>query len=78
MRIFINETTGEYPRFVGDIALIDPTWTQTDPLPEGWADVEANDPPEEWGSHWVEIAPVKVDGVWKREFEYVEPAAQPE
>jgi len=78
MRIFINELTGEYPRFVGDIVLIDPNWTEADPLPEGWADVEPNDPPAEWLSHWIENAPVKIDGNWRREFQYVEPAQKPE
>jgi hypothetical protein len=78
MRIFINELTGEYPRFVGDLQLLDPTWSETDPLAEGWADVEADDPPEEWLNNWIEIAPIKVDGKWKRAFEYVEPVSQPE
>lgn len=73
MRIFMNETTGEYPRFIADIAFLHSGWVETDPLPEGWVDVEANDPPEEWKSHWVELAPVKIDGQWKRAFEYVEP-----
>lgn len=73
MGIYINPTEDIYPRHDGDMKLIDPTWSEGEQLPEGWEQVEANDPPIEWESNWIELAPIKVDGQWKRAFEYVEP-----
>ena len=72
MGIYINPIENIYPRFDGDMQLIDATWVEGNPLPEGWEQVEANDPPVEWLGNFIEVAPVKVDGQWKREFEYVE------
>ncbi len=73
MGIYINPTENIYPRHDGDIKLIDPTWEEGTQLPDGWEQVEPNDPPAEWKENWIEIAPIKVDGHWKRAFEYVEP-----
>lgn len=36
---FYNPETGEYPRYLGDIQLIDPNWNDTQPLPEPWVEV---------------------------------------
>lgn len=70
MSIYINPTTNEYPRFPGDIQLIDPEWEDGKPLPDGWEEVIATEPPQvAKGQYYVEVAPVKVDGVWHREFE---------
>jgi hypothetical protein len=70
MELFINESLGLYPRHPGDIRLIDPEWEDGKPLPEGWEEVIATEPPQVAKSqYWVEVAPVKVDGVWHREFE---------
>ena len=70
MELFINESLGLYPRHPGDIQLIDPNWVPGLPLPEGWEVVNPIDPPQvAEGQYWVEVPPVKVDGIWHREFE---------
>lgn len=67
MYIYINKELDLYPRFPGDIQLIDPTWTVDKPLPEGWELVEDTPTPVyEFGQIAEELAPEKVDGVWRR------------
>lgn len=39
MYIYFNPETQEYPRFPGDIQLIDPEWDVDKPLPEPWVQV---------------------------------------
>lgn len=69
MELFINESLGLYPRHPGDIKLIDPNWEPGMPLPEGWEEVMMDEPPViEPHQTWEEISPVKVDGVWHRNF----------
>lgn len=70
MGLYINPSENIYPRFSGDIQLIDPTWEEGQPLPEGWEEVNPIDPPQvAEGQYWIEVPPVKVDGIWHREFE---------
>lgn len=68
--MYINESLGLYPRFDGDIQLIQPGWTSDMPLPEGWEVVIADEPPVvESNQEWFEVAPKKIDGVWHRQFD---------
>lgn len=69
MELFINESLGLYPRHPGDIKLIDRSWEPGKPLPEGWEEVIATQPPTvESDEIWEEIPPAKIDGVWHRQF----------
>jgi len=60
MPTFINQTTGEYPRYPGDVALEpDADWAEVVQTPE--PDEEAGE-----GLRWIEDTPQQVDGVWER------------
>ena len=43
---YININTNEYPRYEGDILLIDPQWNSSLPLPNGWFVVNETSHPE--------------------------------
>lgn len=43
--ILINPN-GEFPRFIGDLQNSHPSYTQGDPLPDGWLLVTETTPPE--------------------------------
>lgn len=69
MYIYINEKENLYPRFPGDIQLIDPNWTIDAPLPEGWELVVNVPTPDcEVGQTLEELNPEKIDGVWYRKW----------
>lgn len=69
MYIYINEKENIYPRFPGDIQLIDPTWNIGDPLPENWELVEDTPWPDyEVGQKVEELSPERIDGVWHRKW----------
>lgn len=69
MHIYINESLNLYPRFPGDIQLIDPDWTVDKPLPEGWETVTPAPAPEITpGQIFEEIMPEKIDGVWHQKW----------
>ena len=70
MGIYINDTEKIYPRFPGDIQLIDSTWDKEQPLPNGWEEVEPALVPELAADEaLLELWPVKIDGVWHQQFE---------
>lgn len=65
MYLYINESLNIYPRFPGDIQLIDPNWTVDEPLPEGWELVKDTPLPQyEIGQVIEELYPEKIDGIW--------------
>ena len=69
MELFINESLGLYPRHPGDIKLIDPQWEPGLPLPEGWEEVIPVEPPViSVDEIWEETSPVRIDGIWHRQF----------
>ena len=69
MELFINESLGLYPRHPGDIKLINPNWEPGLPLPEGWEEVIPVEPPLVASDEiWEEIPPVRIDGIWHRQF----------
>lgn len=68
MLIFIDPN-GNYPRFVGDISLDNPTWALGDPLPEGWIPVQTTTPPEATDSQILEEEfPEVLDGVYTQKW----------
>lgn len=72
MYMYINESENLYPRFPGDIQLIDPEWNVDKPLPDGWEIVIATPAPElEPHQSARELPPKKIDGVWHRQWEIV-------
>ena len=69
MYIYINEKENLYPRFPGDIQLIDANWTVDKPLPEGWEQViVAPFPVTAIDEIAEELPPIKKDGVWHQVF----------
>lgn len=68
--MYINESLGIYPRFDGDIQIIDPTWQPGLPLPEGWEEVTPTEMPVCGPSQIAEeLAPEKINGVWHRKWQ---------
>ena len=69
MSVYYNTVTQEYPRYEGDIKLIDPTWEPGKSLPENWVGID-----EEIsiicdvGYMIEEKLPVLENGIWKRTF----------
>ena len=66
MDAYIKPSTMEYPRFIGDIHLEFPDWTDDQPLPEGWARVHYEQPPtiDEYFAADVLPAEIQADGTW--------------
>jgi hypothetical protein len=63
MSIYID-SEGNYPRYVGDIYLVSPSWQNGDPLPQGWSEVTQIEPPIPTSTTYVyEDYPIEVDGV---------------
>lgn len=65
---YYNPETGEWPRFPGDIQLIDSNWNIELPLPEPWVEVaDAFMPTLGENQTFVEDEPIKnKDGTYKR------------
>ena len=64
--MYINPE-GEYPRFVGDLQLANPEWSEGEPLPEGWISVEEGEIPVLGENEaFQEDFPVLVDGIYYR------------
>jgi hypothetical protein len=63
--IFIN-SSGEYPRHIGDLQLEHSSWQPGDDIPEDWKQVFETEPPTDIGTEEVfyEAHPVEIDGVW--------------
>lgn len=60
---FIN-SKGEYPRYLGDLLIENPSFKIGDDLPTGWIEVKETNPPKITDSQVLEIvAPVEKDGV---------------
>lgn len=63
MLIFIDPN-GNYPRFIGDIVLENPSWTIGNSLPPGWILVAETVPPEVTSTQILEESfPELVDGI---------------
>ena len=69
MSVYYNTVTQEYPRYEGDIKLLDPAWEPGKSLPENWVAID-----EEMsitcdvGYVIEEKLPVLEGGIWKRTF----------
>lgn len=73
---FLNTTSGEYPRHIGDLELLG--WKQGEPLPEGWIEYETDPfPIVETGYKAVALEPVCEDGKWVQHWT-VEPLTEEE
>jgi len=66
MPTFINQTTGEYPRYPGDVAL--------EPDAD-WAEVVEVAPPDpataSEGNCWIPDEPTQIDGVWHQAWKQI-------
>jgi hypothetical protein len=63
------DSSGNYPRFIGDLMLSHPEWKEGTEIPEGWIVVEESDLPEEKVGHTVvESAPEAVGNVVYRKW----------
>lgn len=72
MSTFISPK-GEYPRYIGNIQNEHPNWDMSEPLPNGWLEVEdVPMPTAEWDFRVKEAMPELVDGVYKRVWQTVE------
>lgn len=65
--VYLNTNTNEYPRHVGDLALVG--WVAGDNLPDGWFKVELSEPPiVEDGFVAYEVTPLLIDGVYVQQW----------
>lgn len=61
--LFIS-ADNEYPRYIGDVQLVDPAYEYGNALPEGWREVvEVQNPAYEEGKVLELGEPVEIDGV---------------
>lgn len=67
---YFIDPDGNYPRHAGDIQLLIPEWNEeTDPLPDGWINVEAGVLPEIPENHYLlELPPKLVKNKYVRQF----------
>lgn len=66
MSLFINEKN-EYPRYIGDLLLVNPEWKDGDALPEGWKEVQESEVPEFGPGETIEEGfPIEKDGKFFR------------
>jgi hypothetical protein len=71
MAIYIGPNE-QYPRYVGDIILENRLWSFGDQLPDGWAEVEESEVPEQRpGYTMVEDFPNFVDGKYIRSWSFI-------
>lgn len=71
MNLFYNLKTEEYPLFIGDILLIDPSWNDDKKLPDDIVFVEKTTKPEQIeNKRIIELKPEFIDGIWKQKFSY--------
>lgn len=62
---YLNTTTGEYPRFDGDLELLG--WQVGQPLPSDWVEVTIDPTPSLIEGETYEIRPPQlIDGVWRQ------------
>lgn len=60
---------GEYPKFLGDVQLVNPDYQIGDDLPNGWNEVIEVDPPAlNKDEVYFELAPELIDGVYTQKF----------
>lgn len=65
----LNTKTQEFPLGIGDIPLYEPNWTETDPLPDYFVEVEiAPFPIAKDGEIIVSNPPAIIDGKWVQTF----------
>lgn len=68
MSKYLNLSTNEYPRHIGDLEIAG--WSKNDPLPENWVKVNDTDPPSvAEGQIAVEIIPKLINGSWVQQWE---------
>ena len=69
--IFIKNGT-DYPRYIGDIQLENPTWEPGQALPSGWESVQESIQPEiSPGTTAREVLPILINGIWVQTWEAV-------
>lgn len=69
---------GEYPRYIGDLLLENPSWQEGDELPDGWIEVQESSLPSIGQDEAIEeLAPEILDGVYVQKFA-VRPLTQAE
>jgi hypothetical protein len=67
--LFIDPA-GEYPRFVGDVQLDDPSFELGGVLPEGWKEVQETEIPVAGdGEVVIPADPIEIDGVWTQQWD---------
>jgi hypothetical protein len=72
MSVFIKIGTNEFPRYIGDVQLEHPDYTEHDVLPEGWAKVVETVPPHVEENQYATMdTPVFVDGEYVMQWKVV-------
>lgn len=67
--MLLIDPDGNYPRFKGDVKIAVKGWDETQPLPEGWAEVTPTDLPVAMVSEAIEeLFPQKIDGKYYQAF----------
>ena len=68
--MYLIDPAGNYPRHVGDVQADNPDWDETQPLPDGWIQVQDTDLPEiPDGYTLTEKTPaLDTDGIMRRVF----------
>ena len=66
MDAYIKVETMEYPRFIGDIQLEVPGWSEDQPLPLGWSNIKYEPFPNLEPYTTTEVLPAELqqDGTW--------------
>jgi hypothetical protein len=69
--MYLIDSYGEYPRFLGDLLIDHPDWKIGDELPTGWQEVAEGVMPiyDEATQICVELKPDLVDGILTRNFD---------
>lgn len=70
---YLNLNTNEYPRYEGDIKLLNLNWTNDLPLPEGWVVVHSSISPEHNSNQYaIEVFPKLIDGEYYQEWQVID------
>lgn len=65
--MLLIDSTGNYPRFIGDLLLEHPSWKEGDALPDGWTEVTPVEIPNVPENHiFQENFPELIDGVYRQ------------
>tara|TARA_B110000459_G_scaffold198015_1_gene242275 strand:+ start:1877 stop:2206 length:330 start_codon:yes stop_codon:yes gene_type:complete len=67
--MILIDSNNNYPRYIGDIILENPSWKEGDALPDGWHEVTPAEFPEIPEAHtFEENFPELIDGVYQQSY----------